>query len=142
MKGMMGTGRIARGNLVALASLFALVLAFGPALAATIVVDNDEPTIQAAVDAASAGDTILVKKGRGLGPNGEYHEEVDVDDKKDITIKCESGAVIDGAIPSDAPGGPKIIDDDGIKFNDTTMGGGGTLGRGHSDRLHGAKFQK
>jgi hypothetical protein len=45
MKGMMGIGRIARGNLVALASLFTLVLAFGPALAATIVVPNDEPTI-------------------------------------------------------------------------------------------------
>ena len=63
MKGMMGIGRIARGSLVAPASLFALVLGFGPALAATIVVPSPPNfIIQDAVDAALPGDTIIIKK--------------------------------------------------------------------------------
>ncbi len=61
MKGMMGIGRIARVSLVTLSALFALGLAFGPAFAATIVVDTDFPTIQGAVDAAASGDTIIIK---------------------------------------------------------------------------------
>ena len=65
MKGMMEIGRIARGSLVTLSALFALGLAFGPAFGATIVVPNDFPTIQDAVDAAKKGDTVLVKKGFG-----------------------------------------------------------------------------
>ncbi len=71
MKGMMGIGRIARGNLVTLASLFAVVLAIGPAWAATIVVDIDLHNIHAAVDAAKIGVTIIIKKGRLDGPYGE-----------------------------------------------------------------------
>ena len=62
MKGMMGIGRIVRGSLVALSALIALGLATAPAWAATIVVTTDFPTIQAAVDAASAGDTVIIKK--------------------------------------------------------------------------------
>ena len=117
MKGMMGTGRIACGRLVTLSALFALGLAFGPAFAATIVVDTDEPTIQAAVDAASSGDTVLVKKGKGTGNKGVYHEDVEIFDKS-ITLKCEKGAVLDGAIPSDLIGGPKILTGEGVHINE------------------------
>ena len=124
MKGMMGIGRIARGSLVAQASLFALVLAFGSAFAATIVVPNDEPTIQAALDVAKKGDTIIIKKGKGKGNKGVYHEAVDVD-TDDITIKCERGAVLDGAIPSDLAGGDTVLGGPGIEIDadDVTVDG-------------------
>ena len=122
MKGMMGIGRIARGSLVALSALLALGLATAPSFAATIVVDTDFPTIQGAVDAASSGDTVFVKKGKGPGPNGEYHENVDIDDKK-IFLKCERGAVLDGAIPSDVVGGPDVIDEAGIHIDDDPAAG-------------------
>ncbi len=86
MKGMIGTGRIARVSLVTLAAALALTLAFAPARAATLVVPTGPATITAAVLAASAGDTIIINKGGGTGPNGEYHEEVVVD--KTLTIIC------------------------------------------------------
>ena len=123
MKGMMGTGRTACGRLVTLSALFALVLAFGPAFAATIVVDTDEPTIQAAVDAASSGDTVLVKKGKGKGNKGVYHEDVDIKDKT-ITLLCQKGATLDGAIPSDLTGGPATLDGEGVDIRDDTGGSG------------------
>ena len=76
MKGMIGIGRIVRGSLVALSALLALGLVAAPALAATIVVPSPPNfIIQDAIDAASAGDTVLVKKSGGLGPNGEYHQQ-------------------------------------------------------------------
>ncbi len=78
MKGMIGPGRIARGSLVALSALISLALAFAPARAATFVAPDDFGTIQAAVDAASPGDTIIIKKCTPFlsgvcGPNGEWH---------------------------------------------------------------------
>ena len=139
MKGMMGIGRIARGNLVALASLFALVLAFGSAFAATIVVPNDEPTIQDAVDAASSGDTVLVKKGKGKGNKGVYHEDVDIKDKS-ITLKCEKGAVLDGAIPSDLTGGPKVLGGEGGPHRNHRRGR--DRGREQGDRLHDSELRR
>jgi len=48
--------------------LFALGLAFPSlGLAATIIVPADRATIQAAVDAAGAGDTVLVQPGTYAG---------------------------------------------------------------------------
>ncbi len=75
MKGMMGTGRIARGSLVTLAASLALTLAFAPALADTKIVPDQFGTIQAAVDDAIPGDTISFNKctaclSAPCGPNG------------------------------------------------------------------------
>ena len=115
---MEGTRLTTHGGAIALSALLALALAAAPAWAATIVVPNDFPTIKAAEAAASAGDTILIKKGFGPGPNGEYQEEDLIIDVKDLTLKCEKGAVLDGAIPSDAPGGPVDgINSDGIHID-------------------------
>jgi parallel beta-helix repeat protein len=50
---------------------------------ATIYVPDDYPTIQAAVDAASTGDTIIVR-------DGEYRENIDVN--KRLTVKSENGS--------------------------------------------------
>jgi parallel beta-helix repeat protein len=52
------------------------------ALAATITVPDDYPSIQAAVDSASDGDTIIVK-------DGSYSENLDV--SKQLTIRSENG---------------------------------------------------
>jgi parallel beta-helix repeat protein len=56
------------------------------ALADTIYVPDDYSTIQAAVDAASSGDTIIVR-------DGTYTENVDVN-KDHLTIKSENGAEV------------------------------------------------
>jgi parallel beta-helix repeat protein len=56
----------------------------GNSSSATIYVPNSYPTIQAAVDAASPGDTIIVR-------DGEYRESINVD--KRLTIKSENGSV-------------------------------------------------
>ena len=49
-----------RFTLLAISALVAIGL---PATAATIHVPDDQPTIQAGIDAASAGDTVLVACG-------------------------------------------------------------------------------
>jgi len=62
------------------------------ALAATIYVPDDHPTIQAAVDAAAGGDTIIVRP-------GVYFENVTIDGKP-LTVQSELGpdvTVIDGS---------------------------------------------
>lgn len=74
------------------AIILLIVLVF-PALcfSATIVVPDDYPTIQDAIDAASGGDTVLVK------PN-TYVESIDFTGKA-ITVVSEQGAngtIIDG----------------------------------------------
>ena len=58
------------------------------AAAGTIVVPDDQATIQAAVDAAEPGDTIRVKK-------GTYDERVRIDDKVDLTLRFDPGAVLE-----------------------------------------------
>ena len=55
------------------------------ASASTLYVPDDHSTIQAAVDAASDGDTIIVR-------DGTYVENVDVN--KSVTIKSENGAEV------------------------------------------------
>ena len=54
-----------------------------PPIASFTYVPDDYPTIQAAVNAASAGDTIIVR-------NGTYNENVKVN--KRLTIRCENGS--------------------------------------------------
>ena len=64
--------------------------------ATTIYVPDDYSTIQAAVDAASPGDTIIVR-------DGTYTENIDVN-KDNLTIRSENGAegaVIQAAGPND-----------------------------------------
>ena len=65
------------GVTIALTILF-LAVATAIASAATIYVPDDYPTIQAAVDAANAGDTIIVR-------DGTYIENVNVN--KQLTIR-------------------------------------------------------
>jgi len=63
---------------------FVFFLGFLPsAIAATIYVPDDYPTIQAAVDAATSGDTIVVRA-------GTYVENIVVD--KSLTIRSERGS--------------------------------------------------
>jgi hypothetical protein len=70
-----------------LVPLAVLVLA-GGAAADTLHVPQDHVTIQAAVDAAADGDTILVKA-------GTYPEQVTVTGKTSLTIKGQGKVVID-----------------------------------------------
>lgn len=64
------------------------LLAAPPALADTILVPQDQPTIQAAVDAAMQGDTIELKRGK-------YTETVVIDGVNDLTIRGFGKATID-----------------------------------------------
>jgi len=81
-----------------LASTLTLAFNIQPAKAesATIIVPDDYPTIQAAVNAASPGDTIIVRE-------GTYTENVDV--TKRLTIKSENGAEVT-IVQAENPDGP------------------------------------
>ncbi len=67
----------------------AVILAGAPvwALGATLKVPGTYPSIQAAVDAAVAGDVIQIS-------SGTYVENVVVNSKQDLTIKAKKGAVV------------------------------------------------
>ena len=69
---------------------FALTLIFGfsTAFAATIRVPADQPTIQAGIDAAVDGDTVLVADGTYTG---EGNQDIDFKGKA-ITVQSENGA--------------------------------------------------
>jgi hypothetical protein len=71
-RAVLKTGAIATGGLLAGAT--------GVATAETVAVPDDYPTIQAAVDAASEGDVVLVD-----GDGGPYREQVVV--RKDLTVR-------------------------------------------------------
>jgi hypothetical protein len=72
--------------------VLSLVLVTGPVFAATINVPADQPTIQAGINAAANGDTVLVAP-------GTYFENINFMGKA-ITVKSSGGSkvtIIDGA---------------------------------------------
>jgi pectin methylesterase-like acyl-CoA thioesterase len=75
-----------RAEVIAIGVLSALALVFlaSTCTASTIYVPDNYLTIQAAVNAASSGDTIIVR-------DGTYIENIKVD-KKRLTILSENGA--------------------------------------------------
>ena len=82
--------------LVFFAFIFLTALISSEAFSATIYVPDNYNTIQAAVDAASPGDMIIVR-------DGTYTENVDVN-KDHLTIKSENGAevtIVQAANPKD-----------------------------------------
>ena len=88
---------------------------------ATIYVPDDYATIQAAVNAASAGDTIIVR-------DGTYTENVKV--KKDhLTIKSENGA--DSTIVQAANPGDNVFEvtADYVNISGFTIEGATSLGK-------------
>jgi len=82
-------------------SIFILIVIVCPAQSATIQVPADQPTIQAGIDSAVAGDTVLVADGTYTGPGNR-----DINfGGKGVFLKSENGpdvTIIDGqASPSD-----------------------------------------
>ena len=61
-----------------------------PSLSAEIRVSPGERVITSALEAASAGDTIVLS-------SGVYYESVRIG--KAVTLRGEAGAVLDGAVP-------------------------------------------
>ncbi|MCK4731229.1 MAG: right-handed parallel beta-helix repeat-containing protein, partial [Methanophagales archaeon] len=94
---MMKSERIKYEYAVIFAVIFAMLafVSVESTSAATIYVPDDYATIQEAVDAANAGDTIIVR-------DGTYRENIDV--KKRLTLKSEKGSencIVQAAGPDD-----------------------------------------
>ena len=74
-------------NLILSLSIIILTVAVSTAKSATIHVPADQPTIQAGIDAAIAGDTVLVADGTYTGPGNR-----DIDfGGKGVVLKSENG---------------------------------------------------
>jgi hypothetical protein len=74
-------------------ALLLCLLALSPASAGIVRVPGDHPGVQAAIDSASAGDTILVRA-------GTYAENLVIRDKGPLTLLAEAGAeatILDGS---------------------------------------------
>ena len=81
-------------KLIAIAMAIVLLLAMAAPVAADDEIDvYPGDSIQAAIDAADEGDTIVVHA-------GEYHQSV-VISTNDITLEGEEGAILDGDSPAD-----------------------------------------
>ena len=95
-------GQMQTRLLIAVAALATVVLAAAPSAFAEEIVARS--SIQAAVDAADPGDTVVV-------PPGRYHESVTIA-KSGITIRGSRGAILDasgfavGIRAAAGPGGP------------------------------------
>jgi len=104
----------------AMRSLFitAIVLAFPViAMSATIHVPVDQPTIQAGIDAAFDGDTVLVAP-------GTYVENIDFKGKG-VTLESVEGphyTVIDGGSPSNPDYGSVVTFDSGEVLDSELIG--------------------
>ncbi|HEV3013076.1 MAG TPA: hypothetical protein VG499_07365, partial [Actinomycetota bacterium] len=81
-------GRFRAPRVLALAAAVATCLALvpRPALAAQLRVPDDFPTIQAALDAAASGDTVLVEP-------GTYPENLNFQGK-DVELRSTDGAAV------------------------------------------------
>jgi parallel beta-helix repeat protein len=99
-----------RPALVAGALLAALAL---PARAGTLHVPKDQPTIQAAVDAAADGDTIVISA-------GTYAEAVSITGKSGLILQAAGKAVIDaiGSSPGLALDQCNDVNVIGVRFID------------------------
>jgi Ca2+-binding RTX toxin-like protein len=84
----------------------------GPASAATLNVPGTFPTIQAALDAATPGDTIVVQ-------SGAYHENLNFHGKN-VTLSSATGPASTSVAP---PGGTGVVIGPGGTFRGFTVSG-------------------
>jgi serine protease len=116
----MKTGSLIRARSVT----FTCVLTIGSAAAATVIhVPADQPTIQAGINAAVSGDTVLVSP-------GAYKENINFNGKA-ITVTSSSGAKV--TIIAVEPASPTIKGN--IIQNNKGSNGGGGIGVGFSSPL-------
>ena len=101
-----------------LTSVFSFTFVAQPAEAEMIIVPVQYSTIQAAVDAATPGDTIQVL-------NGTYYEGVHINKSLNIVGESPIGAVIDGHVEINA---------NNVQFKGFTVRGGTGGGTGCRSR--------
>ena len=104
--------RIRAGILATVSLVGACVLPFSTAAAAPAVREVTT-TIQAAVDAAPPGSTIVI-------PRGRYHEAVTID-KSGLTLRAAPGAVLDGG--GSLVDGLRVVAPAGQRINQFVLAG-------------------